>query len=517
MEYIINTIDNIKTYGATFSEFCKSGDKKIFDYSIDSIICKKYGDDIDTINSINNQDDKNKRLSTLILLSNKNAQWKKIINIIKQHDVWEMKHLKEIIIDLIDFIDFGDVESKKFGEVMTPYDKLAYPMVNMIPKEFWKDPYKKVLDSSAGLGTFLIICAINFMEGLKNYNQNGLDLRDDKTRYKHIVENMLYYGESRDRNVFLWLCIINPFNEFTTNTYYLSTLDKLFDDHIKNIYRVTDGFDLNLQNPPYQIQQEGFKETQPIWHKFVEKAISHTKENGYIVMVHPGGWRNVSGDFKHIKKLLKDRQLIELSIHDDIEGKKMFGYTTSYDYYFLINSKNNNIKTKISNINSQYEIDLSKYDFIPSDNFDLFDKLIANENEEKVNVIHNYSYEHRKPIISKEKNDVFVYPVVYIVHNDESLNLRYSSTNDLGHFGISKIIWCNGKGTGILIDENGEYAMSNFSYAISDTKENLPKIKQAMNTQKFINLMKTCDMSDGNRFNKRVLALFKKDFWKEFI
>ena len=41
-----------------------------------------------------------------------------------------------------------------------------------------------------------------------------------------------------------------------------------------------------------------------------------------------------------------------------------------------------------------------------------------------------------------------------------------------GHFDIPKVIWSNGLGTYPIIDEDGKYALTQFSYGIIDDKGN---------------------------------------------
>ena len=94
----------------------------------------------------------------------------------------------------------------------------------------------------------------------------------------------------------------------------------------------------------------------------------------------------------------------------------------------------------------------------------------------------------------------------------------YSSTNQNGHFGKSKVIWSNGRisSIGNYVDESGEYGLTQFAYAIVDEIENLPNIKIALDSKKFKNLMELCAVGQLT-VNHKVVAKFKKDFWKEFI
>jgi superfamily II DNA/RNA helicase len=70
---------------------------------------------------------------------------------------------------------------------------------------------------------------------------------------------------------------------------------------------------------------------------------------------------------------------------------------------------------------------------------------------------------------------------------------------------------------GSYVDDKGGYGLTQFAYAIADNTKNLENIKTCMESDKFLKLMKLCYMSSGNRFDRKVLSTFKKDFWKEFL
>ena len=52
---------------------------------------------------------------------------------------------------------------------------------------------------------------------------------------------------------------------------------------------------------------------------------------------------------------------------------------------------------------------------------------------------------------------------------------------------------------------------------IIDSIENLPKIANAMRTEKFRKMMARCINGQMPALNPKVLATFRKDFWKEFV
>ncbi len=294
-------------------------DKDIFEDVVDGLIIEKYAT-TDVKDFINNLPSHKKRVATLSLIGSDNVLWSKINDTLKERKTGYQR-LKGVYFLLRDYVKIADVERKKHGEILTPFKELAEPMVKLVEKyddKFWKNPNHKVLDSSAGYGTFLILSAYKFMEGLKDWEI------DEEKRFKWIVENCLYYGELQAKSVFSWLVAIDPYKEYKTNIYWGSFLTKDFDEHAKNVWKV-EKFDLIIQNPPYQEKKEGLTKTNPIWQLFVNKSLNISKEKGYIVMVHPSDWRNIDGIFKETQNNLKSKKIFYLEMHDKWEGEKIFG------------------------------------------------------------------------------------------------------------------------------------------------------------------------------------------------
>jgi hypothetical protein len=280
-------------------------------------------------------------------------------------------------------------------------------------------------------------------------------------------------------------------------------------------------FDIVMGNPPYQTSNEG-ERTQPIWHKFVDKSFNILFENGYLVMVHPDGWRSVDGMFKSTQNILKKNEIVYLEIHDTRDGFKTFGANTTYDFYCVRNKTNNNFKTKIKCVDGTIEnINLSNMEFIPNGKFNEFKKLMSTNDEDKINLLDtNYCYAHRKPIMSKTQSDEFKYPCVYTTQKDGSFKLWYSSTNEHGHFGLSKVIWSNGGASTPIVDYNGDYGLMEYSYAIIDNKDVLLDIQKAMLSPKFLELMTFSNGTTGvglHRYNTKAISTFRKDFYKQFL
>ena len=294
---------------------------------------------------------------------------------------------------------------------------------------------------------------------------------------------------------------------------------KVVDMYIKNGTVYINGvdnmkFDVIVGNPPYQTETNG--NSRPIWDKFILKSFELLKEDGYLSMVHPAGWRNVTGKFTNVRDLLLSKQMEYLEIHNESDGQKVFGASTRYDWYNVQNvDKYKNTIVKFED-GSVEQIDLSEMPFIPNHSLEHIKSFIAKEGEERVEIISNSAYHTQRNYINKIKIGEFKYPVVYTVNKNDDLSFRWSSTNQNGHFGVSKIILMPATGTGRYIDAAGEYGLTQFTYGIVDSSDNLPFIKNALESKKFENLMTACSVG-LNGYNHKVLSTFRKDFWKEFV
>jgi len=510
------SIINNQTFpSATYSAYFINGDKDEFEYSIIDDILKQSNEPIEVVNYIIDLSRIDKRVAMLSLdmYNSDNAMWEKLKETINSNQVSKVTHLKDLIKSFRNYIKVADVERKRHGEIMSPIDELVLPMVNTVPDDFWENPDHKILDSSAGIGTFLIVCATKLMNGLKSWEP------DSEKRFKHIVENMLYYGELQSRNAFLWLCAIDPQNDYKTNTYWGSYLDDKFDFHMKNVWKL-DGFDLIIQNPPYQEQKPGFTKTQPLWHLFVQKSLKLVNEDKYMVMVHPGGWRNVAGVFKETQNLLKNRQMLYLKLHSFKKGQELFDAAITFDYYCVINKKNNAFLTKVLfEDDTKFDVDISKLEFIPNESFYEISKLIAKNGEERVALLGDSSYHtQHTEYMSKIQMGNCINPCIYTIKSPDNGNIPtfWYSSKKTKHFGIPKVVWASGA-SGVFVDKIGEYGLTQFAYAIIDDVDNLEGIKHALQSERFIRNIMGFKHSLGDKYNRKIIATFRKDFWKEFI
>lgn len=402
----------------------------------------------------------------------------------------------------------------KNGEVFTPIE-LINKMLDTLPEDVWSNPDLKWLDTSAGIANFPFIIYERLMVGLK--------IKNKMKRTKHILTNMIYMVELDATNC-------NHIREIFGNN-KINLYEGSYFDYCPDIT-----FDIILGNPPYQFKAHN-KKSKPIWHLFVKYSYEKLlNEKGFLLFIHPSGWRDISGIYRKIYDYIKEHKLIYLNMNTYKTGQKVFKVNTNFDYYLIQHVKETDNMTTVNDIdNNEYKINLNEWDFIPNGKFEVFEKLLAKKDNE-INVLYDSStYDTRNDCFKKKidvlydrtmygidknnmdklKTDNYKYPCVYTISQKNGLKCFYSYINK-GHFGIPKVIWTNGSGTYPIIDKIGEYGLTQFAYAIIDDKDNLEKIKDAMLNIDFLNLMKYTIFKKDNNYNFKIIALFRKDFYNMF-
>jgi hypothetical protein len=297
----------------------------------------------------------------------------------------------------------------------------------------------------------------------------------------------------------------------------------------KELYTVHEGkwsdmkqFDVIVGNPPYQAANERVKDTKKgacgtvIWDKFVGLSLDLVKENGYLCLVHPAGWRRPNKRSKDIGEKIVNKKVLYLELHSIADGLKTFGASTNYDWYVLQNCPNDGATTVKDFSGKVQEINLKDWVFIPNEQFDLVSSILAKQGEEAVELLYSRSsYGTDKPQMRCTPQGEFKYPCVYSLP-EKGTQLWYSNTTKNGHFGIPKVIFSNGAASQIIMDKEGEYGLTQFAFGIVDTVSNLPKIKKALESKKFIDLCK-CFRFTFDRYDDDCIRLFRKDFWREFL
>jgi hypothetical protein len=266
-----------------------------------------------------------------------------------------------------------------------------------------------------------------------------------------------------------------------------------------------------------------FKKTEPIWHKFVECMLKRIYDGGYLVAIHPSGWRNVSGKFYETKNLLLSKKMHFLSIHGIKDGKRIFGCETRYDWYVLGNTDCKEYITEVDCENKEViKKDLKKLPFIPNYDFDKVLSMLADDGEERVNIKHmvfQYQYHARSNKVNKTPTDQHIYPCIeHVGVSGEPTCVWYANEKPGEHFDTPKVIFSCRLSRGVMIDGDGKFGCCTGCSSIIAQKDELHQIKEAMESKGFLDIMKPCDIGGkNNQYPYKIIALLRKDFWKEFI
>jgi len=356
-----------------------------FEEIIDSLILVEVSnEDIRIKEKINSLPLKQKRLAILSILDKDRGLYIKLKNIIENSNVSKVEHIKDVVKMIREYVKVGDVEKKKFGEVMTPIE-LVEEMLDTLPIEVWINPNLKWLDPANGVGVFPSVVVNRLMKGLEDFESN------EELRYKHIVENMIYVCELQPKNMFLHLCSFDPQDIYLLNIFTGSFLSEEFDKHCKEEWNV-DKFDVIVGNPPYQdsetnkVASRGAKRN--LYQKFIVKSLD--VYNKYLIFVNPNGFLKQSNPNKLSEVLISilnnNLKFIKLGIQKYFKTVN----TGELCYYIIEKSNNEKLTAIINHENETIEFDFNKYKFIPTiihkETFSIIDKIMNLEDGINLNI-----------------------------------------------------------------------------------------------------------------------------------
>jgi hypothetical protein len=263
------------------------------------------------------------------------------------------------------------IEKKKYGEVFTPtnminkmLDRLdEYHKKTNNGKSIFEEKNFTWFDPANGMGNFPIIVYYRLMEGLKD------QIKDGKTRKKHILENMLYMSEFNRKNVYICKIIFDIRNKYDLNIYHGDSLEL----NTGKIYGINK-FDVILGNPPYNKELKRTGAT-AFYNEFIEKFIDKCKYQTFII---PSRWfSGGKGLDKFRKNMLQRKDIVYINHYDD--ASKIFGNMVDIkggvNYYL----KDSDYSGKC-NYNGN-KIELNSFDIlVDSKYYDLVNKIIKYPN-----------------------------------------------------------------------------------------------------------------------------------------
>jgi site-specific DNA-methyltransferase (adenine-specific) len=235
-----------------------------------------------------------------------------------------------------------DFEKNVYGEVFTPIH-FVEKMLDALPASVWKDKNLKWFDPACGIGNFPIIVYYRLLNSLKS------SIVSDKIRSKHIIEKMLFMNELNKKNVVLCrklFAMIDP--------------DAKINISNKDFLEVSGSYDIIVGNPPYN--EARIKETsdQPLYSKFIVKAIEMSNKLMFVV---PSRWFSGGKGLDEFRKSMLSRKDI-VSIHHISNSRTIWPEVDikgGVNYFYLDKSYKG-----LTEFNGQ-KIQLDKYDILVPD------------------------------------------------------------------------------------------------------------------------------------------------------
>ena len=387
------------------------------------------------------------------------------------------------------FIPTAD-EKKKNAEIPTPV-KLVDDMLNIIPVEFWKKP-QKVFEPCCGKGNFVLGIFDRFYKGLEEMYPDEIE------RCRVIMTECIYYADLTALNVFITTEIMKchvqsycgldeldfEFNNYTGNTLEID---------VYSIWKINN-FDAVIGNPPYQPPSNDKKGGTSIWNEFVSLSLSKLlKEGGYLVFVHPALWRKPDNK---LQDEMFSKQIHYLSIHNKVEGNKLFGATTRFDYYLLENTPTYKNTRVIFEDKKEYDILITKeLPFIPNFGWSLFDKVFKKLNNNGIMTSGDSDCHTSRPYVSKIKTNEYRYELLNSISKTKGKTFCYSSRPHKVQ-NNKKVLFSNGE-TIVPFYDNGELGITQGGlYTIVNDENEGKKLVEYLNSNLIVYLIKATKWSN---------------------
>ena len=419
--------------------------------------------------------------------------------------------------NIMEKIQVPTKEKDDRAHVMTPIF-LVKQMMQNVPTAFWKNTTKRVLDPCCGYGVFTLVSFMKFNDSLSEKIPNH------EKRVRWIIEKCLFFSDLVSYNVKVTKLLLRFFcNQIAGK----DVTGLQFNSFVGNVLTIPYpcSFDLIATNPPFHRKQNNCGKKgggDAIWDKIVmhctEKLLRRT---GMLVVVHPAGWRKPKSKYSKFTNALYDLytkkyQLLFLSIHDTKEGQQAFHCGTRFDIVCLEKTRPYQKTAIVDQQGVRYEIDSKKWPWLPNSKFHQIKSLIAKRRESTCEIIYSATkYESRRKYVSSTRDETFVFR---LIHGTPKRGTRkmYSNRNDLGHFGISKVIFGDSGIYNAIIDMDGEYGMTQHAMAIRvSSRREAKAVKRALESPEFRTVLQSCSWSNF-QIDWRMFQSFKKDWYKNF-
>ena len=445
------------------------------------------------------------------------------------------------------------VEKNKFGEVFTPTE-LINDMLDKLPPEVWTDPTKKWLDPAAGFGNFFMEVYPRLMKSLEHV------IPEPSQRRRHILTHMLYMVEynpesckrirenpmffDRDKEG-------NLVMDITLNVIYGDFLDPTvgetttFTDGTTAFTDETTAFDVIVGNPPFNAAQthEGKKGGGAnMWPNFVDKSLRGDllKPDGLLLFVHPSLWRKTPSPRAPTQfgLMTRDNHMLYLEIHNKLQGAKVFGAQTRYDFYVIQKRKpipgvsTTHIVDQRGHVHETF--DLSRWHFLPNHSNDVIEQLLLRSPGDisKPNVIFSRGkYGTDKRWVHKDQHTPEDIPLIHSTpigrprifwsDPDECEDLDVLEQDCVPMVGVPKVIFGESGINNVIKDIEGKYGITQCAIGLripevnpDEQKAEADLMAAVLESDIFHDILDAMSFSNF-RIDWRMFLYLRPDFYKD--
>jgi hypothetical protein len=357
------------------------------------------------------------------------------------------------------------------GEVFTPME-LVEKLLDRLPPDIWTNATFKWLDFANGIGNFPVAVFYRLMVGLSRVIPNF------EKRKRHILEEMLYVCEIDKKNceVFRTICGCD---------YSLNLVDGNFLSHDYGNLK----FQVVMGNPPYN--SPGLKSNgNVLYPRFVRKALKLLKDDGYLCMIHPPGWRKpVTSRSPYLgmfHTLSCDCQMMFLEMHHAQDGLKYLNAGTRYDMYVLQKTPCNSETLVIDMEGAEWHLDLREWPWLPNCAFPMIKGMLATTNDH-TKVLRGVDVKE----CSLVECEGFPHPVIQGI-DTRGTRISYSARRN--NTNVPKMV-IGHSGSGFLSDSEGLYSLGSHVFAIPITSQDCGKLVEFIKSPIFKELRRACAWS----------------------
>lgn len=244
-----------------------------------------------------------------------------------------------------------DFEKNQFGEVFTPLYFIEQ-MLDELPASVWKDKALKWFDPACGIGNFPVVVYYRLMHSLRNA------IESDTARSKHIIEKMLFMNELNKTNVTNCKKIFEMIDADASPNILNKDFLQLDGEEVGK-------YDIIIGNPPYNDAKPKDTSAQPLYSKFIMKAIEMTSSK--LLFVVPSRWFSGGNGLDDFRSFMLSRKDI-VSIHHIPNSRTIWPQVDikgGVNYFYL--NKSYSGLTEFFTGHSSRLIQLDKYDILVPD------------------------------------------------------------------------------------------------------------------------------------------------------